>query len=128
MCRYHLTYGIFDSPMYSIDLDWHEEDIAYEVRDAEIEEEDVTHKVELTKAMKMLNDKDRTHCEDCEPLFIDTPNSREWCTCNLHSHFVKPWRCIPCVLSEEAQLVASQQKYIMTYDPGFPRKWTYSKV
>lgn len=98
------------------------------MRDAEIEDEDVTSNVELTKSIRMLTDKDQTHCEDCEPLFIETPNSKGWCKCNLHSHFVKPWRCIPCVLVEEAQLVASQQSFVMTYDPTQPRKWMYSKV
>ena len=96
--------------------------------DAEIEEENVTHVVELKKTIRMLSDKDLTHCQDCEPLFIDTPGSRGWCTCNLLSHFVKPWRCIPCVLAEEAQIVTSQQDYLMSYDPGQPRKWVYSKA
>jgi hypothetical protein len=127
-CRFHITYPTFESDWNSNLWDDIEQNIAYDVRDGELEEEDVTRCVELTKTIRMLSDKDQTHCEDCEPLFIDTPNSKEWCICNLHSHFVEPWRCIPCVLVEEAQLVTSQQNFATTYDPTQPRKWMYSKV
>lgn len=109
--------------------DLEEKIIGTAVNDAEILEEDSTRQVELVKAIRMLHMRDQTHCRECEPLIVDSRLSREWCGCNLHSHFVAPWRCIPCVLAEEAHLVASQQKYTMVYDPTeIQRSWAYDKV
>jgi hypothetical protein len=151
MCRFHLTYptyghgpfseaeswyedGYWDEDWYlgSCDEEWEFEErfLGTAVNDAEITEEDVTKRVELIKAIGMLSSKHQTHCEDCEPLFVDSLGSKEWCSCDIHSHFVKPWRCIPCVLAEETNLVLSQQKYTMTYDPKETRRrnWAYDRV
>ena len=153
MCRFHLTYpahgdGLIleamalledwddcwdeDLLLKSCDEDWDLEEmfIGAAVNDADIREEDVTGKVELIKAIDMLSSKSQTHCENCEPLFVDSPNSREWCTCSVYSRFVRPWRCISCVLAEETHLVVSQQKYTMTYDPNETRGrgWAYDRV
>jgi hypothetical protein len=105
-----------------------EEIISYAVRDAEIAREDVTKQVEMLKTIDMLSSKDETYCQDCEPLFIDTPMSQGWCRCTIHSHFTESWRCIPCVLAEEAKQISSQQSYTVVYDPTMLRKWMYEQV
>lgn len=73
--------------------------------------------VELVKASGTMENKDTSNFQGCERLFVDSQGSKELCTCSLHSHFVAPWRCIPCVLVEEAKIFASQQKCTMTYKP-----------
>jgi len=86
-------------------------------------------KVQLVKAMGMSEIKDLTHCEDCEPLVVGPRKKVVFCQCSLHRHFIKPWRCIPCVLAEEASLIASQQKYAVSYNPQ--ARWpedVYEKV
>lgn len=153
MCRFHLTYPAhghgsiwearalleewsddWDGANYykacDEECDFEEMFIGTGVTDADIREEDVTGQVELKKAINMLSSKGQTHCEDCEPLFVDSLGSREWCTCDVYSRFVEPWRCISCVLAEETDLVVSQQKYTMTYDPTETRRgdWAYDRV
>jgi len=99
------------------------------VNDEDIREEHVTRQVELVKAIRMLHMRDQTYCEDCEPLLVN-PGLKEWCICDIHSHFVESWRCISCVLTEETNLVTSQQKYTMLYDPNEirGRRWMYKRV
>lgn len=92
-------------------------------------QEGTSHSVELVKAPDMVYTNSQTYCKDCEPLFVNSPGSREWCRCIMYSHFVKPWRCIPCVLAEETRQIASQQKYTVTYDPkAVWREWMYKRV
>jgi hypothetical protein len=107
-----------------------EEIIGHDVNDAEIVEEHftATAHVELVKTMDMLSTRGETYCQDCEPLFTDTPTSWDWCKCTIYSHFTKPWRCIPCVLGEEAKQIRSQQSYTVIYDPRLPRNGMYEQV
>jgi hypothetical protein len=105
-----------------------EEVISYDVRDAETAREDVTKQVEMLKTIDMLSSKNETYCQDCELLFIETPMSEGWCKCTIHSHFTESWRCIPCVLAEEAKQISSQQSYTVIYDPTLPRKWMYEQA
>jgi hypothetical protein len=142
ICRFHLIHSDFHSgfPSFSEpgsdeesneDLEWDidEKIMAHGVNDAIFTLENTTTHVELLKTIGMLNIKFQTYCKDCQPLILETPGWQGWCKCSLHSHFVAPWRCIPCVLSEEAQLIASQQKYTVTRDPEEPeRRWMYEKV
>jgi hypothetical protein len=124
MCRYHLTYpsegASPEQDDWDVDWDEHLDEswdleelcIGAEVNDAEITEENVPSQVELVKAIRMMNDgRYETHCEECEPLFVPTRKSTPFCKCTVHSHFVRRWRCIPCILVEEATLITSQQKY-----------------
>jgi hypothetical protein len=125
MCRFHIAYYATLTPD---DWDDTEEDISYDVRDAQIKEENSRHVVELLKTIRMYSTRDQTHCEDCEPLFVEDQSMRGWCKCTLYSHFVATWRCIPCVLAEEAKLVTSQQKYSVEYNPGYRRDLIHMKV
>lgn len=118
------------------DWDWHwdtsEEELSLDVRDGEVEAEEVTREIELSKAIDMLSTKDQTHCDDCEPLFVDnrleSKLTEDWCHCTLYAHFVEPWRCIPCVLAEQTKLITSQQKYKVVFDPNTKPEWMYEKV
>jgi hypothetical protein len=84
--------------------------------------------VELLKAIRMYSIRDQSHCEECEPLFVEDLSSEGWCECTLYSHFVATWRCIPCVLAEETKLTASQQKFTVELRPEYPRDMMYWKV
>ena len=102
------------------DTSWDMEEvgIGLDVNDGDIQEEDATRLVELAKAIRMMwCNRYATHCDACEPLYVPSPRSAISCRCTVHSHFVRPWRCIPCVLAEEASLTASQQKYTIQYNP-----------
>jgi hypothetical protein len=105
-----------------------EEIIGRDVSDAEIVEENVTAHVEMVKTMGMLSSKEETYCQDCEPLFIETPMSKGWCKCTIYSHFSKSWRCIPCVLAEETKQISSKQSFKVIYDPRLPRDRMYQRV
>lgn len=114
------------------DTSWDMEEvgIGLDVNDGDIQEEDATRLVELAKAIRMMwCNRYATHCDECEPLYVPSPRSAISCRCTVHSHFVRPWRCIPCVLAEEASLTASQQKYTIQYNPlKHQRHWMYKKV
>jgi hypothetical protein len=130
MCRYHISYRPSkNSPELRSELwDEIEEDLSWEVREAYTIEEDSSAEVELLKAIRMYNIRDESHCEDCEPVFVKDQSLRGWCKCTLYSHFVAPWRCIPCILAEEAKLTASQQKFKVVLRPNYPRHMMYCRV
>ena len=130
MCRYHISYRPSEnSPELRSELwDEIEEDLSWEVREAYTIEEDSSAEVELLKAIRMYNIRDESHCEDCEPVFVKDQSLRGWCKCTLYSHFVAPWRCIPCILAEEAKLTASQQKFKVVLRPNYPRHMMYWRV
>jgi hypothetical protein len=80
--------------------------------------------VETVKTYNMLSSMiGRVQCEDCQPLVFrfeedlsEEGYSSEMCHCGTFEHFSSPWRCIPCVLAEEARLVTMQQKYKVTLE------------
>jgi hypothetical protein len=128
MCRYHTSYDAFQPLDGPEGWDELEEELAYDVRDSIIKEENASQMVELVKAIRMYSIRDQPHCESCEPLFVEDVSLRGWCECTLHSHFVATWRCIPCVLAEETKLIASQPKYTVEYRPENPRDLRFWKV
>jgi hypothetical protein len=97
------------------DWDFVEKVLGANVRDGFLKGKDVTAEVELAKTIAMLSSKTETYCQDCELLFIETPMSQGWCKCTTYSHFTESWRCIPCVLAEEAKQISSQQPYSVTF-------------
>jgi hypothetical protein len=122
MCRFHLTYAIpspsLGQDTWDAEWDFEELMIGIAVNDAEIKEEEVTRHMELHKGIHMMFGlRDERYCNECEPLLIPNPWSSITCSCTVHSHLVKPWRCIPCVLAEETKLVSTQQKYMLEYNP-----------
>lgn len=88
---------------------------------AEIEDEDLdSSNIEVIKAQDILSpDCTQTYCSDCEPICLMFRDSMPSCKCNLYSHFVKRWRCIPCVIKEQAKTVTQRQPYKVTYKPNY---------
>lgn len=60
-----------------------------------------------------------SYCMGCRPNTLKDPleefDPTAWCRCNPYTRFVEPWRCIPCVLAEEARMIASEQKRTRAY-------------
>lgn len=61
-------------------------------------------------------DVDGTYCVSCQPLRLPFTYEDD-CHCTAYEHFVQPWRCIPCVLAEEAKSVTLGPKMQYIYDP-----------
>ena len=92
--------------------------------------------VETVKACNMLSSMaGRVQCEDCQPLVFrfeeqleEDYYSDEMCHCGIFEHFSYRWRCIPCVLVEEAKLVNMQQKYKVTLQRNSRGEQRFSRV
>jgi hypothetical protein len=147
MCRYHTQYPS-DGPyshldsatawaarlddeeqeMWDDEWDDFEQGLSEAILDCEETRETFRSKVETLKADEMFMSAMLTpHCGDCHPL-IDMYADREYChACDCdgaYGHFVSRFRCIPCVLQEEAKLVALQRKgYTVEY--GYIREGKY---
>lgn len=70
------------------------------------------------------------HCHSCQPLRIDfdTWPSSDLCECSIFEHFVARWRCIPCVIAEQARSVASLPKPYTTYKHYLGSGYYYERV
>lgn len=83
----------------------------------------VRHNIETKKASDILcGETWQTFCDACEPLCIQLEDSWQWCECDLYSCFVEQWRCIPCVLVEEAKATLSRQPYKITFKPEYDER------
>jgi len=141
MCRFHTRYPIWgpystETTLWVEGLSDDEQDQFDSVWDADeqhlsewIESGEETPAtfpcyVETVKAFNMLYSMmGRAHCEDCKPLpsqleedLEENYYSPEVCHCDTFEHFSYHWRCIQCVLAEEAKLVTMQQKVKFTLE------------
>lgn len=64
----------------------------------------------------MRSDVDGTYCISCHPRVLSRDVAKT-CGCNVYDHFVERWRCIPCVLAEQAKAASSGPKTQYIYDP-----------
>lgn len=84
--------------------------------DGEIHMSDLRGNIETIKADEMFVSQDcMSQCVDCQPLIFKTHyfDKGPECNCNhIYGHFCKEWRCIPCILVEEAKLVIRRQKMV----------------
>jgi hypothetical protein len=133
MCRFHVEYpkygpyahDVTGSPEEYLDDEeqemWDEQWESDEkylsdcIEEGDINREDFRCCVETLKAETMFASMScMSQCLDCQPLIFKTHyfDKGPMCDCDgVYGHFCKEWRCIPCVLVEEATLVTRQQKY-----------------
>lgn len=117
MCRFHTEYptsgpsedGLDEETREMWDEEWESEELALSecIEYGGITRQDFRGTVETVKAEAMFGSMMcMSQCVDCQPLIL------QHCTCDgIFGHFCKEWRCIPCVLLEEATLVTRQQKF-----------------
>lgn len=70
------------------------------------------------------------HCHECQPLFgnFEPFESTEVCDCSIFEHFVSPWRCIPCVLAEQAENVPLLPKPSTIWEQPIGGPYYYERV
>lgn len=150
MCRFHIQYptrgpyAAHDTTGWVEDLDEEDEKLWDDEWDSDEQElnegllngdtdsKDLHCTVEFIKAHTMMGSQMcLEQCVDCQPLIFKTFyfDKRPECDCNhLYGHFCQKWRCIPCVLAEEALLVTRRQKVTLEYRYFANGKWHYSGV
>lgn len=133
MCRFHIQYPAYgpyahdatgdpaeylnkeEQEMWDEQWDSDEQDLSEEIMYGEVSVEDLGCYVETVKADDMFGSQMcMLQCVDCQPLIFKSHYFDPGPTCDcgyIYGHFCKEWRCIPCVLVEEAKLVDRRQKY-----------------
>lgn len=100
------------------------------VEDGSLSNREFRRHVELIKADHIfMSARTVFKCPECEPVIFDfEEDSDQLCRCSLFGHFVFPWRCIPCVLAEEAKSVALEQRVKVSYEDFDGQGLTYRHV
>lgn len=130
-CRFHVfypqstwsdadgTYGNAILPYPEDEWEDFEESLCVELDEGHIG----SHSIEAVKARDILSaDGWKSFCEDCEPICLSLDDSCKVCKCELYPYFVGRWRCIPCVLVEQAKSVSERQHYKIRYRPEYANR------
>lgn len=128
MCRFHVDYddewGVHGQEDTGVDVLWADEEWEGEEEQwcdywQRYEVATQGDPIELKKVSFIFHDtRWDMFCASCHPLILPrNAGVEDWCCCSVYDHFVKPWRCIPCVLAEEARAARA------TRDSG-PVEWS----